>query len=138
MTRFLASLGFSVESVDISQVALENLSHLPNITPICADLDDFTIHQKYDVILNSFFLDRRLFTSIINALNPNGLVLFETFIDIILAPHNTIKPCIWESWNKFLAHTITLKLCIFTSTKIQGQNLLIHTSHSSLRNISHP
>lgn len=81
-SKILASLGFSVESVDISQVALENLSHLPNITPICADLDDFTIHQKYDVILNSFFLDRRLFTSIINALNPNGLVLFETFIDI--------------------------------------------------------
>lgn len=81
-SKILASLGFSVESVDISQVALENLAHIPHITPICADLDTFSITQKYDVILNSFFLDRRLFTPIINALNPNGIVLFETFIDI--------------------------------------------------------
>ena len=81
-SKILASLGFCVESVDISQIALENLSHIPHITPICADLDTFSITQKYDVILNSFFLDRRLFASIINALNPNGLVLFETFIDI--------------------------------------------------------
>lgn len=81
-SKILASLGFSVDSVDISQVALENLSHIPNITPICADIDTFTITQKYDVILNSFFLDRRLFAPIINALNPNGIVLFETFIDI--------------------------------------------------------
>ncbi len=81
-SKILASLGFCVESVDISQIALENLSHIPHITPICADLDTFSITQKYDVILNSFFLDRRQFMPIINALNPNGIVLFETFIDI--------------------------------------------------------
>lgn len=80
-SKILASLGFSVEGVDISQVALTHLAELPHITPICADLDDFRISKKYDVILNSFFLNRTLFTPIINALNPRGIVLFETFID---------------------------------------------------------
>ena len=81
--KFLAQLGLSVDAIDISSVALEHLQDSPHITPILADLDTFCLaSQYYDVILNSYFLDRRLFPALINALKPHALLLFETFIDI--------------------------------------------------------
>lgn len=82
---FLASHGCSVDAVDISQEGLqrakvraeaENLS----LRPIIADLDHFPMPEsQYDLILNFFFLKRELFPSIIKALKPGGLLMFETY-----------------------------------------------------------
>lgn len=81
-SKILAQMGFEVDGLDISCVALENLTNIPHITPILADLDTFTLPQThYDVILDSFFLDRNLFDAIIKALKPNAMLIFETFID---------------------------------------------------------
>ncbi|MCX2716546.1 methyltransferase domain-containing protein [Helicobacter sp. MIT 21-1697] len=81
-SKILAQMGFEVDALDISSVALKNLTNIPHITPILADLDTFKLPQAhYDVILDSFFLDRNLFDSIINALKPNAMLIFETFID---------------------------------------------------------
>lgn len=79
--KILSQLGFEVEAIDISSVALESLANIPRITPILADLDNFSLAQKrYDVLLNSLFLDRRLFAPMIASLKPNAIVLFETYI----------------------------------------------------------
>ena len=81
--KFLAQLGFDVDGIDISSVALEHPANIPHITPILADLDSFNLKTcHYDIVLDSFFLDRRLFPAIIKALKPQALLLFETFIHI--------------------------------------------------------
>jgi cyclopropane fatty-acyl-phospholipid synthase-like methyltransferase len=82
---FLADQGFAVDAVDISDVALQRLSdrHHPRITTICADLDHFDIApQRYDLIVDVHFLNRRLFPLIQEGLTPGGIVIFETFVEV--------------------------------------------------------
>ncbi len=86
--KVLSQLGFMVDALDISSIALKNLANIAHITPVLADLDNFIFTpNRYDVVLNSFFLDRRLFPSLIASLKPNGIVLFETFIRLDVDSH---------------------------------------------------
>jgi len=80
---FLAEQGFSVEAADISDVALSRLSGChPNVVPICADMDTFDIPgERYSLILNIRFLNRRLFPYIREGLVPGGLLIFETYLE---------------------------------------------------------
>ena len=80
---FLAHRGFSVDAVDISEVALaEFVGRYPNIHAICADLDQFEIAAAhYDLIVNVKFLNRRLFSYIQEGLKPGGVVIFHTLLE---------------------------------------------------------
>ena len=80
---FLAQNGFRVDAVDISDVALKNLSKFQtNINLICTDLELFDIPEnRYSLILNIKFLDRRLFPQIINGLVAGGVLIFETYLE---------------------------------------------------------
>jgi SAM-dependent methyltransferase len=80
---FLAAKGFVVDAVDISTVATSRLEgRHPNITVICADLDAWDIpHNRYDLIVNVRFLDRRLFPLIRKGLRTGGVLIFESFMD---------------------------------------------------------
>lgn len=80
---FLAEKGFVVDAVDISTVATSNLSgRNPNINVICTDLDTWDIPQnRYALIINIRFLDRRLFPLIQNGLRTGGVLIFESFMD---------------------------------------------------------
>jgi SAM-dependent methyltransferase len=82
---FLARHGFSVEAVDISDVALSQLSGShSNLYPICADLDTFDIRpNRYTLIVNIRFLDRRLFPLMIEGLAPGGMLIFEANLKTI-------------------------------------------------------
>ncbi|WP_419655656.1 TehB: predicted tellurite resistance protein [Desulfosarcina variabilis str. Montpellier] len=79
---FLAEKGFTVEAVDISTVATGHLNDKhPGIHVICQDLDTWKISpNRYDLIVNVHFLDRRLFPMIERALKPDGVLIFESFI----------------------------------------------------------
>jgi SAM-dependent methyltransferase len=79
---FLAQKGFSVDAVDISEVGLAKFagSH-PDIQAVCADLDDFEIPaDRYDLILNIKFLNRRLYSGIQAGLKPEGVLIFHTLL----------------------------------------------------------
>ncbi|WP_200762130.1 class I SAM-dependent methyltransferase [Nitrosophilus alvini] len=79
--KFLAKVGFLVDAVDISDVALEKLSKTENINTIVADLDEYEIPKKsYDLIVCSYYLNRRLFPFIKEGLKPGGVVIYETFL----------------------------------------------------------
>jgi tellurite methyltransferase len=81
-TRFLAKLGFKVDAVDYSDYALSQLPDDPRIYPEEADLDHYDIApQRYTLIVNCNYLDRRLFPAIEAALLPGGVLIFETFLD---------------------------------------------------------
>jgi len=78
---FLATLGFCVDAVDISPIALARIDD-PKITTLEQDMDSFTITPgAYDLILNTFFLERRLFDGISRGLAPGGVLLFETWLE---------------------------------------------------------
>lgn len=80
---FLAEKGFVVDAADISTVATNHLAgRNPNINAIGTDLDTWTIPQdRYALIVNIRFLDRRLFPMIQDGLRTGGILIFESFMD---------------------------------------------------------
>ena len=80
-THFLAEKGFLVDAVDFSDYALGQVKKLATITTIEADLDKYNLNfNKYDLIVNVNYLNRRLLPQIKEALKSGGVVMFETFI----------------------------------------------------------
>ena len=82
VSLFAARRGFVVDAVDISDVALAAFAHRhPGIRAVCADLDGFDLAvDRYGLITNIRYLNRRLFPQMIAALRPRGLVIIETFL----------------------------------------------------------
>ena len=80
---FLARKGFSVEAVDISEVGLAAFSgRFADIQAICADLDQFDLApDRYDLILNIKYLNRRLFPYIHKGLKAGGILIFHTLLE---------------------------------------------------------
>jgi len=79
---FLSENGFEVDAVDISFVGLTlQCTGNPMINQICVDFDNYNLPvERYDLILNINYLNRRLFPQIIDALIPGGVLMFETFL----------------------------------------------------------
>ncbi|MFQ5674121.1 MAG: class I SAM-dependent methyltransferase [Nitrospinales bacterium] len=82
---YLASLGYDVLGIDISEAAMQNALALAErknvkIKALAADLDHYKFDDSgFDLILCFNFLDRSLFPEIRKALLPGGLLFFETF-----------------------------------------------------------
>lgn len=88
-SRFMRDCGFCVESVDISDFAIASLQNESNIKAFCADLDTFKIPpNRYDLICNSYFLQRHLFPSMRKGLRKGGVLVFETFVRSEIESHN--------------------------------------------------
>ena len=80
-THFLADLGFCVDAVDISDVALKSLKNSATINKIETDLDSYNLTpNKYDLIVNMNYLNRRLVSQMKESLRSGGVVIFETFM----------------------------------------------------------
>lgn len=82
---FLARHGFRVVGVDISDIGLAKGRSRAQATGLDVDfrrvdLDDGIIEGTYDLILNFNFLLRELIPPEIAALNPGGLLLFDTIM----------------------------------------------------------
>ena len=80
---FLARQGFVVDAVDIADTGLAQFAGKHSgIHPVCADLDHYDIPaNRYDLIVNIKYLNRRLFPYILEGLAPGGVLIFETFLD---------------------------------------------------------
>jgi cyclopropane fatty-acyl-phospholipid synthase-like methyltransferase len=91
-SKYLASMGFEVDALDISSVAIDSLQGIPNIHPKEVDLDSYTLPEnRYDLIISTNFLKRALFPQIRAALKEGGLFIYETFLyhpDNETAPSN--------------------------------------------------
>ena len=80
-SKYLASIGFEVDALDVSSVAIEALQNIANIHAKEVDFDTYTLtKEKYDLIVCTYFLERKLFPQMIEALKPNGIILLETFL----------------------------------------------------------
>ena len=80
-TKFLAGIGFEVDALDISPVAIKNLQNLKNINAQEVDFDTYELKENaYDLIVCTYFLKRELFPQIEKALKEDGIFIFETFM----------------------------------------------------------
>ncbi len=80
-SKYLADLGFKVDALDISSVAINSLKDLKNIEAKEVDFDEYSLEkEKYDLIICVYFLERSLFENMIDALKPNGILIMETFV----------------------------------------------------------
>lgn len=88
--RFLASKGFNVEALDISSTAISSLQGAENISAKEVDFDTYELEKnRYDLIVCTYFLERRLFPQIIEALKDGGILIYETFV---YHPDNEMEP----------------------------------------------
>ena len=81
---FLAENNFQVEALDISKVALDVLKkqNYSNIKTILTDLDEYIpIKNKYDFIVMTNFLDRKLIFKLLNGLKREGILFIETYME---------------------------------------------------------
>jgi len=82
----LAEKGLQTHAWDISNIAIERLNSLAGSrglavhTRVCDVVQFPPKANRYDVIVVSRFLERRLVPAIINALTSAGLVFYQTFI----------------------------------------------------------
>ncbi len=85
-TLHLAELGFAVDAVDVSDVALDEVARRAArcgfaVRTVCANLRGGELPGSgYQVIVDTFFLERSLLPRMVEALAPGGLLLFETFM----------------------------------------------------------
>jgi tellurite methyltransferase len=93
---FLAKRGFSVEGVDLSEVALRRARKLARenqveIETVNADLNTYQIKPNvYDVIVNIDYLQRSLIPQIKRGLKSQGVVIFENLtIDQLSNPNSS-------------------------------------------------
>jgi len=79
---FLADHGFEVDAVDISEEGLRRfVCRSTVINRICQDVESFRIHpRRYQLIVNTRFLMRRLFPALQEGLLPGGVLIFETYL----------------------------------------------------------
>ncbi len=80
---FLAGQGFTVDAVDISEVGLSRFAGKhPRVRPVCVDLDGFDIpRERYDLIVNILYVNRRLFPGLREGLRPGGVLIFESLLE---------------------------------------------------------
>ena len=82
---FLATQGFQVTGIDISQAGLQKArtlaaAHNVSIETRMVDLEGLTLEQNaYDVIIMSYYMQRDLFPQIKAALKPGGMAVVETY-----------------------------------------------------------
>ncbi len=80
-SKYLASIGFDIDALDISSVAIESLQNIPHIHPKEVDFDTYTFPKvKYDLIVCTYFLKREIFPKITDALKEDGIFIYETFL----------------------------------------------------------
>ena len=83
---FLAQNGFEVDAVDISEKGLKKARKLARekgvkINTFLVDLDQHPMgKERYDLIVNFYFLRRRLIPRIKKGLKKGGKVIFETYL----------------------------------------------------------
>jgi SAM-dependent methyltransferase len=82
----LAAAGYQVDAIDISPTGLAEAARRAkrrglNVNWIEADLDVYALPRaRYDVVVSTFFLKRRLWPALRAALKPGGVIVFESHL----------------------------------------------------------
>ncbi|MEO8163783.1 MAG: methyltransferase domain-containing protein [Betaproteobacteria bacterium] len=81
-SRLLAERGFRVSAVDRDAQSVQTLGEVAGITALLADLERAPwplAGRRFDGVIVTRYLHRPLFPHILDALNPTGVLIYETF-----------------------------------------------------------
>ena len=85
-TLYLARLGYAVDAVDVSDVAVRWLAQKVDREGVDVEVRRVDLRAepglapgRYQVALNFHYLERRLFAPLAESLTPGGVLLFQTF-----------------------------------------------------------
>lgn len=84
---FLAKAGYQVDAIDISPTGLRAAARKARrrgvrVNWIEADLDAYALPKaRYDLVVNAFFLKRRLLRALKAAVKPGGIMIVETHLE---------------------------------------------------------
>jgi SAM-dependent methyltransferase len=81
--RLFAQMGYRVEAADRDALALEQLTGEPAIHTRVADLESDAWPYpagSFDGVIVTNYLHRPLFAALLQALRPNGVLIYETFM----------------------------------------------------------
>lgn len=82
--RFFAERGACVTAVDRDAAALQSLATTQNVIAECRDIEGDAwpyLQDSFDVIIVCNYLWRPTFASVLAAIKPGGVLLYETFMD---------------------------------------------------------
>jgi tellurite methyltransferase len=84
---FLARHGFAVTGLDISEEGLNKAERWAEAEDLdvhfyCVDMETYGFSDTWDLIINFNFLLRDLIPKMVDALNPGGVIVFDTILDI--------------------------------------------------------
>jgi len=80
--RYLAARGCQVLAVDIDAVALAGLAVVDHVSTMEADLEGAPwpfVGRQFDAVIVSRYLHRPLLQSMVGAVAPHGVLIYETF-----------------------------------------------------------
>jgi SAM-dependent methyltransferase len=80
--RWFAARGHAVDAVDRNADALAALAAIPHLTPRCADIEAAPwpyAPGTYGCVVVTNYLHRALFPDMLDALEPGGVLIYETF-----------------------------------------------------------
>jgi SAM-dependent methyltransferase len=80
--RLFAARGNSVLAVDRNAGALADLADVPRVRTLCADLESGPwplVGRRFGAIVVTNYLHRPLFSPLLGGLEPNGVLIYETF-----------------------------------------------------------
>lgn len=91
---FLLERGLKVVGVDIAEIAVRIAKmQNPRLMAVIADLTAFALPpEKFDVIVNFYYLQRNLLPAYIYALKPGGILVLETLTREMAALRPDIAP----------------------------------------------
>ena len=104
--RLLAARGLQVVAADRDEAALTALRDVPGVTTRCVDLevDSWPFESEcFDCVVVTNYLHRPKFDALIKLLEPNGVLIYETFMvgnetlgkpsnpDFLLRPNELIE-----------------------------------------------
>ncbi len=84
---FLARRGFTVTGLDIAEKGIAKGARWAEEAGLSAsfsiaDLEHYVFTESYDLIINFNFLLRDLIPAMVTALNPGGVILFDSILDL--------------------------------------------------------
>jgi len=125
--RLLAKAGLDVLAWDSSAVAIQQLteSAAENSLAIDAQVRDVVElppeHNSLDVLVVSFFLDRALCSSLIDALRPGGLVFYQTYCQDKVSEQGPNNPDFLLADNELLALFSSMKVRVYREESLLGE-----------------